>query len=196
MFARLAQVVFTLTRLPDVDGVVFSLDGTPVTTFSSEGIELDGLQSREGYYDHLPPVFVDSPAWGEPVTSPVAVSGLSNVFEATSQVMLTDDDGATLFEDHVMASCGTGCWGEWSVAENPVRGGISGRSPLAGLREKRHDRNDESLGCRRAAPDRRGNWPGKGGELNGTEGMVSNVRPRQGMASRLPPPSRLPRTAS
>jgi spore germination protein GerM len=115
MFARLAQVVFTLTRLPDVDGVVFSLDGTPVTTFSSEGIELDGLQSREGYYDHLPPVFVDSPAWGEPVTSPVAVSGLSNVFEATSQVMLTDDDGATLFEDHVMASCGTGCWGEWSV---------------------------------------------------------------------------------
>jgi hypothetical protein len=29
--------------------------------------------------------------------------------------MLTDDDGATLFEDHVMASCGTGCWGEWSV---------------------------------------------------------------------------------
>jgi spore germination protein GerM len=115
MFARLAQVVFTLTRLPDVDGVVFSLDGNPVTTFSSEGIELDGPQSREGYYDQLPPVFVDSPAWGEPVSSPVAVSGLSNVFEATSQVMLTDDDGATLFEDHVMASCGTGCWGEWSV---------------------------------------------------------------------------------
>jgi spore germination protein GerM len=113
MFARLAQVVYTLTRLPDVDEVAFSVDGEPVTTFSSEGIELDGPQQRDDYYDLLPPIFVDSPAWGEPVTSPVAVRGLSNVFEAVSQVMLTDDDGLPLFEETVMATCGTGCWGEW-----------------------------------------------------------------------------------
>jgi spore germination protein GerM len=115
MFARLAQVVYTLTRVPEVDEVAFAIEGQPVTTFSSEGIELDGPQSREDYYDLLPAIFVESPAWGEPVTSPVEVSGLSNVFEAVSQVMLTDDDGASLFEDHVMASCGTGCWGEWGV---------------------------------------------------------------------------------
>jgi spore germination protein GerM len=115
MFGRLAQVVYTLTRLPDVDEVTFSIDGTPVTTFSGEGIELDGPQGRADYYDLLPPVFVDSPSWGEPVTSPIAVSGLSNVFEATSQVMLTDDDGAPLFEDFVTATCGTGCWGDWSI---------------------------------------------------------------------------------
>ncbi|HEX6147236.1 MAG TPA: GerMN domain-containing protein [Acidimicrobiia bacterium] len=115
MFARLAQVVYTLTRLPGVERVAFTIDGEPVTVFSSEGIELEEPQERADYYDLLPPVFVDSPAWGEPVTSPVEVRGLSNVFEATSQVMLTDDDGLTLFEDHVTASCGTGCWGEWSV---------------------------------------------------------------------------------
>lgn len=115
MFARLAQVVYTLTRLPAVDQVAFSIEGDPVTVFSSEGIELEGPQERGDYYDLLPPVFVDSPAWGEPVTSPVEVRGLSNVFEAASQVMLTDDDGLSLFEDHVMATCGTGCWGEWSV---------------------------------------------------------------------------------
>jgi spore germination protein GerM len=115
MFARLAQVVYTLTRLPEVDQVAFSIEGEPVTVFSSEGIELEGPQERGDYYDLLPPVFVDSPAWGEPVTSPVEVRGLSNVFEATSQVMLTDDDGLSLFEDNVMATCGTGCWGEWSV---------------------------------------------------------------------------------
>jgi germination protein M len=115
MFARLAQVVYTLTRVDGIDEVEFTIEGQPVTVFSGEGIELDGPQERAGYYDQLPPIFVDSPAWGEPVTSPVHVSGLSNVFEAVSQVMLTDDDGLPLFEDTVMASCGTGCWGEWEV---------------------------------------------------------------------------------
>lgn len=115
MFARLAQVTYTMTRLPDVNAVGFALDGEPVTVFSSEGIELDGPQERADYYDLLPPIFVDSPAWGEPVTSPVEVRGLSNVFEATSQVLLTDDDGLSLFEDHVTATCGTGCWGDWEV---------------------------------------------------------------------------------
>jgi germination protein M len=115
MLARLAQVVYTLTRLPEIDAVEFEIEGEAVTVFSSEGIELDGPQERADYYDLLPPIFVDQPAWGEPVTSPIEVSGLSNVFEAVSQVMLTDDDGEPLFEDMVMASCGTGCWGEWSI---------------------------------------------------------------------------------
>jgi spore germination protein GerM len=115
MFARLAQVVYTLTRIDGVDQVEFLIAGEPVEVFSSEGIEIDGPQERSDYYELLPPIFVDTPAWGEPVTSPVAVSGLSNVFEAVSQVMLADDDGAPLFEDSVMATCGTGCWGEWQV---------------------------------------------------------------------------------
>lgn len=116
MFARLAQVVYTLTRLPEVDEVAFRIEGESVAVFSSEGIELDGPQQRDDYYDLLPPIFVDSPAWGEPVTSPIEVSGLSNVFEAVSQVMLTDDDGQPLFEGSVMATCGTGCWGAWETA--------------------------------------------------------------------------------
>jgi spore germination protein GerM len=115
IFARLAQVVYTLTRIEDVDQVVFEIEGEPVAVFSSEGIELDGPQERSDYYDLLPPIFVDSPVWGEPVTSPIHVSGLSNVFEAVSQVMLADDDGLPLFEGMVMATCGTGCWGEWET---------------------------------------------------------------------------------
>jgi spore germination protein GerM len=115
MFARLAQVVYTLTRIDGIEQVEFLIEGEPVTVFSSEGIELDGPQQRADYYDQLPPIFVDRPSWGEPVTSPIPVSGLSNVFEAVSQVMLTDDDGLPLFEETVMASCGTGCWGEWAI---------------------------------------------------------------------------------
>lgn len=116
MFSRLAQVTFTLTRLDSVEEVVFHLDGEPVTVFSSEGIELDGPQTREDYLDLLPPVFVDRPAWGQEVESPVEVRGLSNVFEAVSQVMLTDDDGEPLSEETVTASCGTGCWGDWEAS--------------------------------------------------------------------------------
>lgn len=116
MFARLAQVVYTVTRAAQVDEVSFYIDGDPVTVFSSEGIELDGPQTRSDYYGNLPAIFVDSPAWGEPVASPIQVEGLSNVFEAVSQVMLTDDDGLPLFEETVMASCGTGCWGEWAIS--------------------------------------------------------------------------------
>lgn len=115
MAARLAQVVFTLTRFPTVDAVEFHLDGEPVEVFSSEGIILDGPQAREDYYEQIPPIFVDSPAWGEIVESPVTVTGISNVFEATFQIMLTDDDGEPLYEDFVTASCGTGCWGDFSV---------------------------------------------------------------------------------
>ncbi|HUG74612.1 MAG TPA: GerMN domain-containing protein [Acidimicrobiia bacterium] len=115
MFARLAQVVYTATRVDGVDRVEFLIEGQTVEVFSSEGIELDGPQSRADYYDQLPAVFVDEPAWGEPVVSPLVVRGLSNVFEAVSQVMLTDDDGLPLFEGTVMATCGTGCWGEWEI---------------------------------------------------------------------------------
>ncbi|MGH8948923.1 MAG: Gmad2 immunoglobulin-like domain-containing protein [Acidimicrobiia bacterium] len=115
MFARLAQVVYTVTRAAEVDEVVFDIDGEVVTVFSEEGIELDGAQQRDDYYEMLPPIFLDSPAWGQPVTSPIRVRGLSNVFEAISQVMLTDDDGEPLYEDDVMATCGTGCWGEWQT---------------------------------------------------------------------------------
>ena len=57
------------------------------------------------------------------MTSPIQVQGLSNVFEAVSQVMLTDDDGAPLYEDNVMATCGTGCWGDWQTEVSYTVGG-------------------------------------------------------------------------
>jgi spore germination protein GerM len=59
MFARLAQVVYTVSQWPTVDEVTFELDGQPVTVFSSEGIVLDGPVSRSDYLDLLPGDFVD-----------------------------------------------------------------------------------------------------------------------------------------
>lgn len=115
MFTRLAQVVHTLTQFPAVEGVLFQLDGVPVETFSSEGIVLDGPQTREDYEDQAPPTLVETPAVGDVVASPLRLSGTSNVFEATSNYELLDATGAVIAEGFVTASCGTGCRGTFDV---------------------------------------------------------------------------------
>jgi hypothetical protein len=115
MFARLAQVVYTLTQFPTVEGVLFRLDGEPVETFSSEGIVLDGPQTREDYEDVTPLILVETPAPGDAVSSPLRLGGISNVFEATLNYELLDADGQTLAEGFATATCGTGCWGDYDV---------------------------------------------------------------------------------
>lgn len=116
MFGRLAQVVYTLTQFPTVERVAFRLDGEPVTVFSGEGIVLDGPSDRMDYEAFLPSVFVERPTWGATLGNPVRVSGIANVFEATFFVEVRDDDGRTLAEQRVMATCGTGCWGTFDVS--------------------------------------------------------------------------------
>ncbi len=115
MFARLAQVVYTLTQFPSVGGVLFRLDGQPVETFSSEGIVLGGPSTRADYRDWVAPIFVDSPAWGAAVSSPLRVAGLANVFEAQFSVEISTASGTVIAGRSVTASCGTGCWGTYDV---------------------------------------------------------------------------------
>ena len=108
---RLAQVVYTLTQFPTVDGVKFKMDGQPVEVFGSEGVVLRDPVSREDYVDELPAIFVDRPAWGGVASNPARIAGVANVFEATFSVRIADGDGRGLAQATVMASCGTGCWG-------------------------------------------------------------------------------------
>ena len=54
-----------------------------MTTFGSEGIVLDGPQTRVDYEDLLPSIFVDRPAFGAAIGNPARVTGNANVFEAT-----------------------------------------------------------------------------------------------------------------
>jgi hypothetical protein len=111
VLGRLAQVVYTLTQFSTVDKVLFELDGKPVTTFSSEGVVLDGPVGRADYRDFLPAIFVDRPAWGASAGNPARVSGLANVFEATFRAQVLDAKGRVIADEQVMATCGTGCWG-------------------------------------------------------------------------------------
>ena len=115
MFARLAQVAYTVTQFPTVDEVRFELDGRPVTVFSGEGIVLDGPVSREDYLDLLPGVFVDVPAAGATVRSPLRLTGKAAVFEATFQYRLQAADGTVLAEEFAMTDEGAG-WGSFAFS--------------------------------------------------------------------------------
>jgi Sporulation and spore germination/Immunoglobulin-like domain of bacterial spore germination len=115
MFGRLSQVVYTLTQFSTVDGVLFELDGQPVTIFGGEGLILDHAVGRADYHDQLPAIFVDRPAWGAALGNPGTVSGLASTFEAVFQVQLLDAAGHKLVDQYQMASCGSGCWGTFQV---------------------------------------------------------------------------------
>jgi hypothetical protein len=112
---RLAQVVFTVTQFPTVEGVRLELDGQPVETFSGEGIVLDGPQTREDYEDLAPMITVEAPAIASEVASPVRIAGTANVFEATVTARVLDEAGTVLVEDFTTATCGTGCRGDYEL---------------------------------------------------------------------------------
>jgi spore germination protein GerM len=115
MSARLGQVVYTLTQFPTIDSVLFKLDGRPIEVFSGEGFILDHPVTRADYEYVTAPIHVESPTYGDTVTSPLRVYGTSNVFEATSQLRITDSAGKTLAEAIVTATSGTGTRGTYDV---------------------------------------------------------------------------------
>lgn len=115
VLGRLAQVVYTLTQFPTVQGVRFELDGEPVEVFSGEGVVLSEPVGRDDYHDQLPTIFVNRPAWGGVLANPARIVGVANTFEATFQVRIADGGGRALAQGPVMATCGTGCWGTFDV---------------------------------------------------------------------------------
>jgi spore germination protein GerM len=115
MAMRLAEVVFTLTQFPTVEGVNFKLDGEPVEVFGGEGIILDHPVNRTDYEELSPAILVESPTLGETVKSPVRVTGTANVFEATFQLQVTDWDGLIVADKVVTATSGTGTRGTFDV---------------------------------------------------------------------------------
>ncbi|HJP89982.1 MAG TPA: Gmad2 immunoglobulin-like domain-containing protein [Candidatus Limnocylindrales bacterium] len=111
----LAQVVFTLTQFPEVKGVQVTIGGAVLSQTDAGGQDLGRPATRADYEDQMGPLFVDSPAWGATVQSPIHLSGLADVFEATFRFRLLDADGRSLADGQLHASCGTGCLGDFAV---------------------------------------------------------------------------------
>ena len=116
MQMRLAQVVYTLTQFPSVEGVLFSLDGEQVDVIGGEGIVVDQPLHPRDFRDFLPAILVTSPALGQTVGNPVAIRGSANVFEANVSVEVLDASGQEIASTFTTATCGTGCRGTFAVS--------------------------------------------------------------------------------
>ena len=110
---RLAQLVYTLTEFPTVQGVLVEIEGQLATTFSSEGIVIDAPLTRSDFSDLIAPIIVEAPEAGQTVSSPVTVSGTANVFEATVSMRIIGPDNEVIAETFATATCGTGCRGTY-----------------------------------------------------------------------------------
>lgn len=116
MRSRLAQLTYTLTQFSTVSGVNLELDGRPVRVSGGEGIVLDRPMTRRSFRDLLPPILVKTPLVGQRVSSPIAISGSANVFEATVSIAILDAGGHEIASSFTQATCGTGCRGGFATA--------------------------------------------------------------------------------
>jgi germination protein M len=119
MQMRVAQVVYTATQFPGIESVRIMIEGEMVDAIGGEGFIVSDPLTRRDFQDLAPNIVVESPRPGEVFANGDSVSGFANVFEATLQVRLVDENGTVLFEDFTTATCGTGCWGDFEIAVEP-----------------------------------------------------------------------------
>jgi hypothetical protein len=114
MRMRVAQIVYTLTRLGVADSVRFLVDGIAVESIGGEGFIVTNVQQGE-FDDLLPAVLTEFPTPGATVAPGFAFKGLANVFEGTVNFELLDAAGAV--EARGFA---TGMMGAWGQVQTPV----------------------------------------------------------------------------
>ncbi len=106
MTARVAEVVYTLTRFPTVRSVEFLIEGKPVEALGGEGVPLAEAQRRSDWRDFEPNIFVESPGVGAVLTSPFSLTGTASVFEGSFQARLVDSSGRRIVNVIMQASVG------------------------------------------------------------------------------------------
>jgi hypothetical protein len=110
----LNQLIYTLSIGEGADeGILFTVGGEPIEAFGSEGLVLTDPVDRQSFISELNPIFLTEPILE--LEHVYLVSGLANVFEASLMVQVLDGNDEVVHEEPVMASCGSGCWGEFGV---------------------------------------------------------------------------------
>lgn len=118
-FTMLNQLIYTITWGEGTDaGVLFTVNGEPVTAFGSEGLGLTEPVYRDTFQEELAPIFLTEPLLR--LGPSYQVTGMANVFEAMLAVQVLDGSGEVVHEEPVMATCGSGCWGSFTVEIDPT----------------------------------------------------------------------------
>lgn len=115
MLGRVAQVVATLTRFPNVERVAFRLEGDPVEAIGGEGGLVDPPVGRLDVEEQTPQILVESPLPGDTVSGPIRLRGTANVFEATVSLELRDAADEVILETFTTATSGTGTRGTFAA---------------------------------------------------------------------------------
>jgi hypothetical protein len=115
MNLRVAQVVYALTQLPDVDAVQFLIDGEPREMIGGEGIVVTDASRSNFSEGVVPNIFLEQPFDSDALTNPIVIGGMTNAFEATVNYQVLAADGSLITEGYTTALCGTGCWGGFSA---------------------------------------------------------------------------------
>jgi len=111
---RLAELTYTTTQFPTVRRVRLEVAG--VVVHSIAGAPVPQPAARADFLRRLPAILVSRPAIGARVPAAVTVAGSADVFEAALTVRVINARGRLLARRHLLASCGTGCRGRYSVS--------------------------------------------------------------------------------
>jgi immunoglobulin-like protein involved in spore germination len=97
-------------------------DGRDPSCLTANGVPLEGkLGFAIPIGTELPPIAVALPQTGASVQGPITIAGSADVFEATVSIRVLDANGDVIAETFAMASCGTGCRGDFSTqVEVPI----------------------------------------------------------------------------
>jgi len=114
MRLRVAQIVYTLSRLGVADSVRFLIDGIAVESIGGEGFIVTNVKPGE-FDDLLPAIITEFPTPGATVASGFTFKGLANVFEGTVNFELLDPGGAVIAQGFA-----TGMMGAWGQFQTPV----------------------------------------------------------------------------
>lgn len=116
MQMRVAQVVYTATQFEGIDAARIKIEGEMVDSIGGEGVMVERPLTRRDFQGFAPNIVVETPRPGQEFSSGDIVSGFANVFEANVSINVEDADGKMLLETFTTATCGNGCWGDFTQA--------------------------------------------------------------------------------
>lgn len=116
MLGRLAELVMTAaTSAVMFDGVELLIDGEPVSVFSAEGIEIEGLLTIDDVEDQLPAIIQYRVLGGDEVATGTQISGSANTPDGVVSVQVIDATGAVIQEATTSIGCGSECRGPFTT---------------------------------------------------------------------------------